>query len=856
MYTSQPPLRRRRPRTLEWLLLAWSAISVAAAGPVARREYHVPAGEATETLRLFAKQSGEQILYPVDQVRGCRTRAVEGTFSAGEAIAVMLVGSGLVALKDPASGAYTVKREAPRGPAKAAPPSGSARPPQRSTAEPDPARDDVVSLGPFDVRSTHDHGYRAANSVSATQVAVPIRDLPMSISVFTESFIADQKAYDLYDVVKWAPGVYQDNASPQGWIRYSIRGYTSAAVQRNGFSSFRFVDTANIERVEVVKGPASLLYGQLNPGGVVNYISKQPEAKPAVRATVSAGTAGYDRELIDATGPIGGEGSRLRYRLVAMREDIPQFHEVGRGTKYLLAPSLSLQLGRNASVRVEFEHFSRRDRMPTSGVVLMYANGVATIPYRGLPWNFSYAGEGDYQDFVSDVLTAEFNARLAPHTSLRVAYADSSWDMEWRATGQGATGLIPQAFIDRYYPASAGLTPRDAMFRRNRWEHQWGDEQAARIDLSGEFRIGTVQFRPLLGWKETFRSRFRWLQRTNPNVAGSPFYLRPWDLRDRATWSRAVPFGVGALTPTADSRSSTHGSSAYAVLFVTMMDEKLRLLGGYARHSLHNDPTIDTVAQTFAPPSDRSANVPQVGALYTITDALSGFVTYSESFQANTSTLRVNNVPRVPASPSIGKGVEGGVKFDWLDGRLSGVASVYQVTASPTGIVSVTTGVDPSGVTLFSDIQGGKQRSRGAEFDLLYTPLDSLQVIAAFSTCDAVYERHPISPAFDGSRLVATPDQTFSVWGKYSVKEGALKGASFGAGVNYVGRSGYIGNNPAVEASAYTTVDLTVGHRFGIGGRKWNAELLVKNVGNVHYYPSASSWGFPRHAILSVSTQL
>jgi iron complex outermembrane receptor protein len=828
------------------------------AAPAGRRSYELPAGEATETLRLFAKQSGEQIVYPVEQVRGCHTRAVHGRFGAAEAIEAMLDGSGLAVVKDPASGAFTVRRAPPSGPAKPLGPTGAPTraPAPRKTAAADPADDEIVSLGPFDVRSTQDRGYRAANAVSATQVAVPIRQLPMNISVFTESFIDDQRAYDLYDVIKWAPGVHQDNTSPQGWIRYSIRGYTSAAVQRDGFGSFRFVDTANIARVEVVKGPASLLYGQINPGGVVNYITKQPESKPAVHATVSAGTAGYDRELVDATGPVGGAESPFLYRLVAMREEVPEFHQTGTGTKTLLAPSVGWKIGRDANLRVEFEHFSRRDQRPTGGVVLVYVDGVGSNPYGGLPWNFSYAGDGDYQNFESDVLTAEFTARLTTHANLRVAYADSSWDMEWRATGQGATGLIPQSFIDYYYPPDAKLTPRDTMFRRNRWEHQWGDEQAGRVDLSGEFRLGTAEMRPLIGWKGTFRSRFRWRQRSNPNVAGSPFYVRPWDLRNPATWSRAVPFGVDALTPTTDSTSATHNGSVYAVLSATLLDEKLRLLGGYARHTLHNDPTVDTVAQTYAPPTDRAANVPQFGALYALTPALAPFVTYSESFQANTSTLRVNNVPRVPASPSIGKGVDAGVKFDWFGGRLSGVASVYQVTASPTGIVSVTTGIDASGVTLFSDIQGGKQRSRGAEIELLYTPVDAFQVIAAYSTCDAVYEKHPISPALDGSRLVATPDQTLGIWGKYSVPTGAFRGLSFAAGLNYVGRASFVGNNPTVRSAAYATVDVSVGYRFFAGGRNWNAELMVKNVADAHYYPSASSWGYPRHAILSVSTQL
>ncbi|HTO05050.1 MAG TPA: TonB-dependent receptor, partial [Opitutus sp.] len=383
----------------------------------AERTFNVPGGDAVRTLQLFSQQSGEQILYPVSEVRGFRTNSIRGNLTPRDALNEMLAGSGLIAVQDQASGAVVIKRagdlaEAGRAQPTLAPPikprfSGNAA--RTSSAL---TTDELVLLSPFEVRSAADIGYKATNAVSATRMAIPISQLPMSISAFTEPFIADQKAYDLYDIVKWSPGVHQDNVSPQGWVRYNIRGFNSAAVQRNGFGSFRFIDTTNISRVEVVKGPSSLLYGQINPGGVINYITKRPEPTPGLELTATTGDSGYDRAVVDATGPIPGTEGKLLYRAIAMTENIQRFQELARGTKLMVAPSATWRISEQTMLTVDYEHFEREEDMLTSGVVLAYVDGVATQPYRGLPWDFSYAGEGDYQNFTSNALTAEFTTQF------------------------------------------------------------------------------------------------------------------------------------------------------------------------------------------------------------------------------------------------------------------------------------------------------------------------------------------------------------------------------------------------------------------------------------------------------------
>jgi len=834
-------------RRLLGVALAIACLVVPAADAAAP-PLDIPAGDAAKTLRRFARQAGVQLVYPVDEVRGSRTREVRGQFPPREALEAMLAGTELGVAEDAETGAFLVKRLAAASidAAAGAPP---ARPPTTVGDEHE------VVLSPFEVRTSSDFGYRPANSISATRVAAQVRDLPMSVSTFTEEFITDQKPYDLYDVVKWTPGVHQDNVSPQGWVRYSVRGFTAASVQRNGFGSFRFIDATNITRVEVVKGPYSLLYGQINPGGVINYITKRPSARSSAEFSASFGSHGYTRFVLDATGPVGGTGETLLVRGVAMTETIQEFKAGSSGRKNMFAPSVRWRVNDRISLAVDYEHFERLEDMLTSGVPLIYRDRVAIGPYPGLPWDFSYAGEGDYQDFVSDALTVELDAKLGEDLHLRAAYLDSTWDMEWRASGQGATGMISQAAIDAYYPPAFGLTPHDAMTRRNRWEHQWGGERSFQADLTSTYAIGPVRVRPLVGVKRTLEADLRSVQKNNSTVPGDPRYIRPWDLRDPATWDRAVPFGVDALTLVADSEMSSSGTSWYGALSMATWEDRLHVLAGYAWHKVHNDPVLNRFAGTSTPPAGRSEDVPQAGALFKIDRFFSVFATYSESFQANPTMLRVDNVPTTPASPSIGRGWEGGVKVEWWGGRVSGTVSAYAIEASPTGIVVVTTGTAPDGTTLFTDIQGGSQESRGFEAEVLITPTRDLQIYASYGTNDAIYSVHPVDSAFNGSRLVAAPERMASVWCKYTPGVVGAVQVTLTGGFSHVGEMAYVGNNPAATLPAYTTIDLGVGCAFRVMDRSWRADLLVKNVTNERYYVSNSSWGFPRHAILSMSTR-
>ena len=142
-----------------------------------------------------------------------------------------------------------------------------------------PATGEAIVLTPFTVSASQDKGYRASNSVSGSRIDTPIKDLPFALQAFTSEFITDLNPHDLFDVIRYSPGVTTRNgdfaAGNAG--NYAIRGFgTGSNPLRNGFAGPPIVDSVNVARIEVVKGPASFLYGQLAPGGLVNIITKRP----------------------------------------------------------------------------------------------------------------------------------------------------------------------------------------------------------------------------------------------------------------------------------------------------------------------------------------------------------------------------------------------------------------------------------------------------------------------------------------------------------------------------------------------------------------------------------------------------
>ena len=584
---------------------------------------------------------------------------------------------------------------------------------QAAPAAPEPAKE-VVTLATFQVTTTADQGYRAGNSVSATRTDTAIKNLPFSISAFTEQFIEDIGALELIDVAIFAPGVTSGAKEfTQGNNRFSIRGFDGDVTpQRNGFVGNRYVDSGNITRVEVVKGPASLLYGQITPGGTVNYITKRPTNKDFTKIKAQVGTDSFWRTDLDLNRSLAQ--GRVNTRLVAAWENSLAWAKPSGGDSWLLAGAVDFKLGKNASLVVDFETYNRDqtpligmkpnlqvagfntasaanypnlgDRARAQGYIDVGNLNLGFLNYPPLANDFNYVGNNDYRTSWFDSLNAELNVKLGKNWRARANVGWQEFKISNKLTGLAEFTITPAAA----YIATPGLnrfTYRDElranpvavmadptktatalMTRRKRLEQSMGDNLNYQVELAGLVELGGVKIRPLFGafLSKVGTGSFRRETAAAPaagvaNSATTPSqHFQPWNFNDPATWDYAADYDVN-LIPNINSFNDSEGeeSAYYGLLNVSMFDDHLIVIGGarYNKTWTVNTNLVRTVVEPIGPAVvgsrfEATKTTPQIGAGFKLRHDLLLFGSYSESFFIEDRSLTSFNPAYNPALPT------------------------------------------------------------------------------------------------------------------------------------------------------------------------------------------------------------
>ncbi len=571
-----------------------------------------------------------------------------------------------------------------------------------------------VTLPTFQVTTTADKGYRAGNSVSATRIDTAIKDLPFSISAFTEQFIEDIGALELIDVVNYAPGVTSGAKEfTQGNNRYSIRGFDGDVTpQRNGFVGSRYVDSGNIQRVEVVKGPASLLYGQITPGGTVNYITKRPTDKNSVRIKTQVGTDEFFRTDLDVNRTFGD--GRAKLRLVGAWENLLSWADPSGGDAWLAAGALDVQLAKNLSVTLDFESYTRNqtpligmkpnlqvagfnsasatnypnlvDRARAQAYVDVGNLNLGFLNYPPLPHDFNYVGKNDYRISWFDSANAEFNAKLGQNWRARANIGWNEFHISNKLTGLAEFTVTPAAT----YIATAGksrFTFRDELAanpvavmgdatktasailtRRKRLEQSGGDNMNYQAELTGLIELGGVKIRPLVGayLSKVGTNSFRRESTATPavgvaNSATLPSqHFQPWNFNDPTTWDRDSDYDVNQI-PGVNSYNDAEGeeSAYYGLINASLFDDRLILIGGarYNKTWTINTNLLPTVVPPIGPgvvgdKFEATKTTPQFGAGFKVRRDLLLFASYSESFFIEDRSLTSFNPAYNPALPT------------------------------------------------------------------------------------------------------------------------------------------------------------------------------------------------------------
>jgi iron complex outermembrane receptor protein len=574
--------------------------------------------------------------------------------------------------------------------------------------------DDVVVLPAFQVTTTSDKGYLATNSVSATRTDTPIKDLPFSISAFTEQFIEDIGALELLDIVNFAPGVTSGAKEfTQGNNRFSIRGFDGdVAPQRNGFVGNRYVDSGNIARVEVVKGPASLLYGQITPGGTVNYITKRATTKNFLKVKLQAGTDDFWRADLDANQSLAD--GRFNARIIAAYENTLAWANPSGGDSQLFAGSFEIRPIPTVSLILDFETYDRQqtpligmkpnlqvagfnsanasnypvltDRARAQAYVDVGNLNLGFINYPPLPEDFNYVGLNDYRISDFDSINAELNVQLGKHWRARANFGWNDFHISNKLTGLAEFTVTPAAayiatsgnsrftYRDelRANPAAVLADPAKTatavLTRRKRLEESSGDSYSYQAELAGRIDLGSVTLKPLFGayLSKIGSGSFRRESTSAPpaNLANSATapnqHFQPWNYNNPATWVNTDDYDVNTI-PGINSFNDAEGeeSAYYGLINASFLDDRLILIGG-ARYNETWTINTNLLPTTTTPPGaavvgdkfEAQKTTPQFGAGFKVRDDLLLFASYSESFFIEDRSLTSFNPDYNPSLPS------------------------------------------------------------------------------------------------------------------------------------------------------------------------------------------------------------
>ncbi|WP_213153628.1 TonB-dependent siderophore receptor [Pseudomonas carnis] len=678
-------------------------------------------------------------------------------------------------------------------------------------AEQAPAENTSIELQATNVTATADlesaqgpvQGYHATRSASATRTDTSIHETPQSISVVSKEVVEDLGATRLQDALDYAGGVGRaNNFGGQGLTTFTVRGFTTGEFYRNGFPINRgypnMPDANTIERLEVLRGPATMLYGRGDPGGTFNVVSKQPLAERTVTLGSQLNDQGMKRGTLDASGPLDEEG-RLAYRLNVVGEGGDTFRDHVETERYGVTPVITWQA--TDDTKVTFEGDFMRNNHPLDRGLTRFPN------QRGTPSRDTFWGDKDAGKLHNDNNMAQ----------LRFEHALSD---NWTLGGgfQWLDGSLKGNAIEANGPGSLGADGRTLQRNFNYRKLEWTDKDY-QLNLTGHFSTGGFDHTLLTGIEYEDYDYKSIIQRSSA-AAGT----YPIDIFD-PVYGQPRP----ALTRTPTHDKENLKTYAAFVQDQVALTERLKVLAGARFERFEHD------YQNYVGKSWQAADnavTPRVGVIYDLTDTVAVYADAARSFKPNTGASREGG----GFAPEKGKSYEMGIKWEALDRQLSVDAAIYQIEKKN---VLTTDPVDNT----FS-VAAGQVRSRGFDLNVAGNLTPEWRVIGGYAYVDAEVTRD--NTLRSGTRLMNIPRNSFSLLNVYEFQDGALKGLGLGAGGKYVDQRAGQTANTAFSMDAYTVVDL-------LGYYKVNEHvrlnLDVKNLfnreyeegafGNIYAYPGA-----------------
>jgi iron complex outermembrane receptor protein len=682
----------------------------------------------------------------------------------------------------------------------------------KATAQQTP--DEEIEIIATGEEEPEEDNYNVPDATTATRTDTPLRDIPQSIQVIPQEVIKDQKVNRVEDALRNVSGVSTGDSFGGTAERFTIRGFAQDTTLVNGFRQGAFgqglPNVDRLERIEVLKGPASILYGNLEPGGVVNLVTKKPLSEPFAETSIELGNFGLLQTGFDFSDAVDSD-KKLLYRLNANFEVNDGFRDFEQDTtRVSLSPTISWQISKNTDLLLDFNYINQAN--PFDRGIVAIGGGVADIPYDRI----FQQPDDEYeleQISASYQLEHRFSDKWKLRHSFRLVSSDTS------------NFTLDSLFID-----DSGILERG--FRRN---EDLNENYAIQTNVVGEFKTGKIEHQLLAG-VDFDRSTGVGRQGRLPD---DPVFLIDIFTQEADPVPNVTPEDLTLFVRDENIRADLIGIYLQDQI---SLGEKFKFLAG-GRLDIYDQETIDFTEDLTSEQSQERFS-PRLGVVYQPIEPVSLYASYSTSF--NPDPFNSTTVDGEVLDPSTGTQYELGVKGELLNKKLTTTLAFYQIERDNFATT------DPDNPDF--SIAAGEVRSRGIELDVAGEIVPGWKIIAAYAYTDAEITEDNDFPV--GNKLENVPENSASLWTSYQIQQGTFKGLGLGAGVFFVGdRQGDLDNTFTLPS--YVRTDAALFYRQD----NWQANLNFQNLFDVDYIRSSETFrealrpGDPFTVIGSVSVK-
>ena len=765
------------------------------AGENTTYHFNLPVQPMSATLDDLAQSAHTKLVYADESVKGLNAAPVKGNYTARQALNIALDNSGLnYKVVDKTLITVARKPEA-----------------DSSTSETTLKPMRVVGEAVQDQHDPYNEDYHIIDATTATKTDASIMQTPMNIQVVPKAIINDQQDINIVDAItRNVSGVQADHGSGDIYENFIIRGFqTQGDTYRNGLlRNFGTFDPANMEQIEVIKGPASMLYGRAQPGGLVNYVTKKGLDTPYYSVQQQFGSYDKYRTTVDATGPID-KNDELRYRVNFSYQDIGSFKQFVNNERSFIAPTLSWKPNDRFEANLEME-YKHEDKVNDWGIPSI---GTRPAP---VPLSRSYQDSAKPMSLENTLVAYDWAFKFNDDWKVKNRFLWENQDIQYYDTGNEYLDADNRT-LHRFIITGPANT----------------ETFSTNLDLTGKFDLVGSKHEVLVGG-DFYNNTYQAANNRYGNYGSDRSFDLPtidifnpvYHIIDQALVN-AQPFNWNYLRK----------ENRYGVYFqdqITLFD-KLHILGGgrydwvnYGTGADFNDGgSFETAKAGYTDQEDQKFS-PRVGLLYQPWQWLSVYGSYTESLG---SANQGQSFSGQSFKPEEAEQYEVGFKTELLDKRLATTVSFYHLEKTNT----TTNDPDHPGLS----ITAGKARSQGIEVDIKGQITEQLNLVTTYAFTDVRYIK--ANAPLQGQRPINVPEHQATLWGTYQLTP------QFKAGIGGVLVGSRIGDNyDPVDLPGYVTMDVMAAYSIPVGDTRLTTQINLNNLLDKGYYTGA---GYGRNSI-------